>query len=128
MYILTTTDYFMKWLEVVALKKVDAEELIRFLNDRILSRFGVPDKFITHNGSIFIGSKFMEFCRQYGIIMGQSSNYYPQVNGLFESMNKPLVHILKKIVDIKQRNWHLKLTDAFWESRMTPKDNTEMQG
>jgi hypothetical protein len=58
MYILTTTDYFTKWLEVVVLKKVDAEELIRFLKDNILSRFGSPDKFITDNGSIFIGSKF----------------------------------------------------------------------
>ena len=65
MYILTATDYFTKWLEVVALKKVDAEELIGFLKDNILSRFGVPDKFITDNSSIFIGSKFTEFCGQY---------------------------------------------------------------
>jgi hypothetical protein len=71
-YILTTTYYFMKWPEAVELKKVDAEELIKFLKDNILSRFGVPDKFITDNGSIFIGSKFTEFCGEYGIIMGQS--------------------------------------------------------
>jgi hypothetical protein len=126
MYILTATDYFTKWPEAVALKKVDAEELIRFLKDNILSRFGVPDKFITDNGSIFIGSKFTEFCGQYGIIMGQSSNYYPQGNGLVESTNKTLVQILKKIVDRNQRNWHLKLTEALWESRTTPKDSTGM--
>jgi hypothetical protein len=89
MYILTTTDYFTKWLESVALKKVDAKELIKFLKDNILLIFGVPDKFITDNGLIFIESKF--FCKQYGIIMGQSSNYYPQVNGLDESTNKTLV-------------------------------------
>jgi hypothetical protein len=70
MYILTTTDYFTKWLEAVALKKVDAEELIKFLKYNILSIFGVTDKFITDNGLIFIGSKFMEFCGQNGIIMG----------------------------------------------------------
>jgi hypothetical protein len=60
-YILTTTDYFTKWSEPMALKKVDDEELIKFLKDNILSRFGVPDKFITDNGLIFIESKFMEF-------------------------------------------------------------------
>jgi len=75
-YILTATDYFTKWPEAVALKKDDIEEPIKFLKDNILSRFGVPDKFITYNGSIFIGSKFMEFCGEYGIIMGQSSNYW----------------------------------------------------
>jgi hypothetical protein len=40
------------------LKKVDSEQLIIFLKDNILSRFGVLEKFITDNGSIFIGSKF----------------------------------------------------------------------
>jgi transposase InsO family protein len=98
MYILTDTNYFMKWTEAVELKKDDYEELIKFLKDNILSRFGVPDKFITDNGSIFIGSKFTKFCGEYGIIMGQSSNYYPQGNGLVESTNKTLVQILKKTI------------------------------
>jgi hypothetical protein len=125
-YILTATDYFTKWPEAVALKRVDSEELIKFLKDNILSRFGVPEKFITDNGSIFIGSKFTEFCGEYGIVMGQSSNYYPQGNGLAESTNKTLIQILKKTIDKNQRNWHLKLIDALWASRMTLKDNTGM--
>jgi len=125
-YILKTIDYFMKWLEAVALKKVDAEELIKFLKDKILLRFCVPNKFITENGLIFIRSNFTEFCRQYGITMGQSLNYYPQGNGLVESTNKTLVQILKKTVDSNQRNWHLKLTIALWASRTTPKNNTRM--
>jgi transposase InsO family protein len=116
----------MKWMEVVELKKVDFEDLIKFLKDNILSRFSFPDKFITDNGSIFIGSKFTEFCREYGIIMGQPSNYYPQGNGLVESTNKTLVQILKKTIDRNQTNWHLKLTDALWESKTTPKDSIGM--
>jgi hypothetical protein len=36
------------------------------------------------------------------------------------------VQILKKIVDGNQRNWHLKLTEALWASRTTPKDSTGM--
>jgi hypothetical protein len=70
MYILTTTNYFTKLSEVVELMKFDTEELIKLCKHKILSRFGVPDKFITDNGSIFIGSKFMDFCGEYGIIMG----------------------------------------------------------
>jgi hypothetical protein len=69
-YIITATDYFTKWKEVVALRNVDSEQLIHFLKENILSRFGVPEKFITDNGSIFIGSKFTNFCGEYGIIMG----------------------------------------------------------
>ena len=77
MYILMATYYFMKWPEVVALKKVDSEELIKFLKYSFMSRFGVWDKLLKDNGSIFIGSKFIDFFGEYVIIMGQSSNFYP---------------------------------------------------
>ena len=70
-YILTSMDYFTKWKEAIALKKVDSDELIKFLKDNILSRFGIPEKRVTNNGSIFIGSKFTKFCGEYGIVMGQ---------------------------------------------------------
>jgi transposase InsO family protein len=121
MFILTTTDYFKKWPEAMALKKVDSEELIKFLKDNIFSRFDVLDKFITDNGSIFIRSNFTKFCGEYGIIMGQSSHYYPQGNSLVESTNKTLFQILNKTIDKNQRNWHLKLTDPLWACKMTPK-------
>jgi hypothetical protein len=81
-HILTAIDYFKKWSEGVTLKRDDDEELIKFLKDNILSRFSFLEKIITDNVSIFIGSKFTEFCGEYGIVMGKSSNYYPQVNGL----------------------------------------------
>ena len=58
--------------------------------------------------------------------MCQSSNYYPEGNGLAESTNKTLVQILKKTIDKNQRNWNLKLTDALWARRLTPKDNVGM--
>jgi hypothetical protein len=60
MHILTTTNYFTKWQEVMELKRVDSEELIKFLKYNILSRFCVPYKFITNNGLIFISSNFTE--------------------------------------------------------------------
>jgi hypothetical protein len=56
--------------------------------------------------------------------MGQSSNYYPQGNGLAESTNKTLIQILKKTIIENLRNWNTKLIDALWASRLTPKDNT----
>ena len=60
----------MKWPEAVASKKDDAKEIIKFLKDNILSRFNVPDKFITDNGSIFIGSKFIDFLENMELLWG----------------------------------------------------------
>jgi hypothetical protein len=33
---------------------------------------------------------------------------------------------LKKTINKNQKNWHLKLIGALWESRMTPKDSIKM--
>jgi len=113
-------------MEVVELKKNDAQEIIKFLKEYILLIFGVPNKFIIDNGSIFIGSKSTNFCGEYGIIMSQSSNYYPQGNFLVQSRNKTRIQILKKTIDKNKRNFHLKLTDALWENIMNLKDNIGM--
>jgi hypothetical protein len=69
-YILTATDYFTKWPEAVALERVDSEELIKFIKDNILSIFGIPDKIITDNGSIFISSKLHNFVENMELLWG----------------------------------------------------------
>jgi hypothetical protein len=80
-YNIITTDYFTKWQEDVSLRNVDSEQLILFLKENIFSKFGGPKKFIMNNSSIFIGSNITIFCGEYGIIMKQSSNYYPLLRG-----------------------------------------------
>jgi hypothetical protein len=47
--------------------------------------------FVIDSGLIFIGSNFTEFYEEYRIIMGESSNYYPQGNFLAESTKKTLL-------------------------------------
>jgi uncharacterized membrane-anchored protein YjiN (DUF445 family) len=108
---LIATDYFTKWKEARALKKEDTGELISFVEENILSRFGVPEKFITGNGTIFIGSKFTSFCGEYGIT--REIIKLLSINGLVEWTNKTLVQILKKIILKNQRNWHNKMNNAF---------------
>jgi len=92
-YIITVSDYFMKWKEVVALRNVDSEKLIHFLKVNILSRFVILEKFIVDKGSIFISSKFTKFCGEYTRSMGKSSIYFQRGNNLAESTNKTLVQI-----------------------------------
>ena len=55
------TDCLTKWKEARTLKKDDTDELISFIEENILSRFGVPEKFITDNGIIFVGSNLFPF-------------------------------------------------------------------
>ena len=41
-YILTPTDYFTRWVEAISLRKVNEDAVMEFLQDHIMTTFGVP--------------------------------------------------------------------------------------
>ncbi|MCY6524760.1 integrase catalytic domain-containing protein, partial [Actinobacillus pleuropneumoniae] len=81
-WILTTTDYFTKWIEAIPTRQVFDAVIIKFLENNILARFGCPRKIITHNVAAFRSKKMVDFCNNYEITLGHSTTYYPQRNGL----------------------------------------------
>ena len=123
-WILTTTDYFTKWVEVIPTKKETNAVVMDFLEDNIITRFGVPARIITDNGPCFVSSKMSSFCFKYGIVLSHSSNYYPQGNGLAESSNKNLLTIIKKIVGDNKKAWDSKIKFSLWADRITKKSST----
>jgi hypothetical protein len=62
-----------------------------------------------------------EFTLHKGKILGYSSNYYPQGNGVVESTNKNMIHILKQMVVYHQRNVHNAPPNALCDNRVAPK-------
>ena len=46
-WILTATDYFMKWIVAIPTRNATETVIMQFLEELILSRFGVPRKIIT---------------------------------------------------------------------------------
>ncbi|XP_059070497.1 uncharacterized protein LOC131860140 [Cryptomeria japonica] len=78
LYILTTTDYFTKWVEAISIKNATSEIVCRFLKENIISRFGVPYKILSDNVATFSSSKISQFFFEYSILLTQSSDYYPQ--------------------------------------------------
>jgi transposase InsO family protein len=121
-YILTATDYFMKWVETIPLTLVNKKVVIQFIEQQLITRFGVPSILVFDNAAYFSSTLLMEFDLDKGIIIKYSANYCPQGNGLAESTNKNLVRILKKMVADNQRNWNNLLHNALWEDRVTPKE------
>jgi hypothetical protein len=113
-WILTATDYFTKWVEAIPTKRATDSVAINFLEDNILSRFSCPRKIFTDNAQAFKYMAMISFCQKYNIILGHSTTYYPQGNGLVESSNKSLVNIIKKVLDENKRSWHVHLKYALW--------------
>eukprot|EP00253_Pinus_taeda_P001458 PITA_01458 len=80
-YILTATDYFTKWVEAIPLKTTNYEAIIEFIDQFIITRFGVPNALVFDNASYFSGNAMFDFTIKRGFKLKYSANYYPQGNG-----------------------------------------------
>ena len=75
-----------------------------FLQNHIMTRFGVPISLVFYNASYFSSIRLTAFANERGIKLHYSTNYYPQGNGLEKSIDKNMIRILKKIVRENQRS------------------------
>lgn len=123
-WILTTTDYFTKWVEEIPVRNVIDSVIIKFIEENILSRFGCPTQIVTDNATTFSSVKMIEFCQKYQILLHHSTPYYPQGNGLAESSNKSMIKVIKNTLADHKKSWDSHLIYAVWANRITPKRST----
>ena len=75
-FVLVTTDYFIKWTEAVPLKNMTHKEVIEFITEHIIHRFGIPQTLTMDQGSSFISKEVRAFAEFYKIKLLNSSSYY----------------------------------------------------
>jgi transposase InsO family protein len=81
-------------------------EVISFVQEHIIYRFGVPQTLTTDQGPSFMSHQFREFTESLKIKLLNSSPYYAQANGQAEASNKVLIKIIKKRIKDNPRKWH----------------------
>jgi hypothetical protein len=121
-YILTATNYFTKWEEVIPLTHVNEKVVIPFIEKQLITRFGILSILVFDNEAYFYSNLLTYFSLDKGIIIKYSANCYPWGNEVAESTNRNLVRILKKKVAENQGNWHISIHNALWDDRVTPKE------
>jgi hypothetical protein len=72
-WVLTTIDYFTKWIEAIPTKRATDNVIIQFIEEHILSIFGCPRKIVTDNAQAFKIKKMIQFCEKYNIIINDST-------------------------------------------------------
>ena len=98
-FIAVAMDYFTKWVEAILLKMVTSQNMIDFVQEHIIYRFGVPQTITTDQGTMFI-SEFKNFVNNTGFKLLNSSPYYAHDNGQAEASNQTLIKLIKKkIID-----------------------------
>ena len=96
-WILTATEYFTKWVEAIPLKKATGAALANFIQKHIITRFKIPRRFISDNGTPFINKDMKNLTEAYHIKHGRSIPYYPQGNCQAKATNRVILKILKKM-------------------------------
>eukprot|EP00253_Pinus_taeda_P006717 PITA_06717 len=97
-YIILAVDYFTKWAEAMPTFEADGKTSTIFIFNHIIARFGVPQAIITDHGRHFRNVMMTELTGQLGLCHDSSTPYYPQANGLVESINKVLVIMIRRII------------------------------
>uniref|UniRef100_A0A2N9F794 RNA-directed DNA polymerase n=1 Tax=Fagus sylvatica TaxID=28930 RepID=A0A2N9F794_FAGSY len=127
-WILVATEYFTKWVEAIPLRKATGAAVANFIREHIITRFGIPYKLVTDNGTPFINKDVREMLEHYRVKHRRSTPYYPQGNGQAEATNRMLLRILSKMVFDYGNDWKAHLADVLWAYRSSPKTATDLEG
>jgi len=69
------TDYFTKWVEAVPLKVASLTNVIEFIREHIIYKFGVPRSITTDQGKMFTSKDFKDFATSTSFKLINSSPY-----------------------------------------------------
>ncbi|CAL2245408.1 unnamed protein product [Prunus armeniaca] len=125
-FIIVATDYFTKWVEAKAVKSTTSQEIIIFIEEQIIQRFGIPESIITDRGSYFISREMLDMAEAFKFRLLQSTPYYAQANGHAESSNKVIINIIRKMLEKNPKQWHEKLSKTLWAYRTSKREATGM--
>ncbi|XP_057484915.1 uncharacterized protein LOC130771317 [Actinidia eriantha] len=118
-FLLAATDYFTKWIEAEPVAQIREVDVIKFIRQNILSRFGIPPAFVSDNGTQFVGSKVRRLLEQLKIEFYTSTPSYPQYNGQTEATNKTIMIGIKKRLEKAKGKWVEELANVLWAYRTT---------
>ncbi|XP_034212946.1 uncharacterized protein LOC117625510 [Prunus dulcis] len=59
-FIIVATYYFTKWVEAKPVKSITSQEIITFIEEQIIQRFGIPESITTDRGSSFISEEMLD--------------------------------------------------------------------
>ena len=80
-FIFVATNYFSKGVKAVPLKKAEQKDVIQFIKEQIIHRFGIPQSITIDQGTVFTEDEMTYFAKDYGIQLFRSTPFYAQENG-----------------------------------------------
>jgi len=116
-FLLVATDYLTKWIKVVPFSEVTGQQVIKFLWQNVVCRFGLPHTIISDRGTNFAIREVATFCAKYKITYQFSILYYSQGNDQAETSNHTILDSLCKSLGKAKGKWVKRLPGVLWAYR-----------
>jgi transposase InsO family protein len=104
-YILSMTDAFTKYVELVVIPSKDAATVAKAIYDRWICRFGCPLQVVTDQGKEFCAQLTDELFTLLNIQHTTTTAYHPQCNSQAEVANKTIAKYLSRVVGEDTLDW-----------------------
>ncbi|CAG8622836.1 2510_t:CDS:2 [Paraglomus occultum] len=101
-HMIVAQDYFTKWPIAQPTQMTNAEEAVAFVENHIITIYGVPEQIITDKGSTFTSDYWKRAMKKWRINHTPTTAANPQANGQVERFNQTLVRMLKKKLGVKK--------------------------
>ncbi|XP_070039387.1 uncharacterized protein [Nicotiana tomentosiformis] len=105
-------------------QKIGECEVVDFLWENIIYRFGIPKEIACDNVPQFIGAKVTKFLEDLKIKRITSSPYHPSANGQADLKNKVIIQNLKKRLEAANGKWPEEFFVVLWAYRTMAKSST----
>ncbi|GJV02104.1 reverse transcriptase domain-containing protein [Tanacetum coccineum] len=122
-FVVVAIDYFTKWVEAKPLVKITGKEIIRFVMDNIICRYGLPRIIVTDNGAQLVSDPFKSWCKRFEIQQMNTAVAHPQANGLVERANRSLMEGIKTRLGREKAGWVDELPNVLWAHRTSIKQS-----
>lgn len=80
-YLLVFVDYFLKWIEVCAVREATAKVMAGKFVSEVFVRHGTPTYLISDRGTPFVSELFENVTSTLGSVHRLTTAYHPQTNG-----------------------------------------------
>ncbi|GKT18493.1 DDE-type integrase/transposase/recombinase [Aduncisulcus paluster] len=106
-YIIVLVDAFSKWVELVPVRTLEAEEAADALVRSVFARHGLPRQIKSDNGPQFANSLFARLTTCFEVFQYTTTPYHPEANGAVERVMRELKkHIHALLHDVlERRDW-----------------------
>ncbi|CAL9021019.1 unnamed protein product [Prunus brigantina] len=73
---IVATDYLTKWVEAKPVTSTTSQEIITFIEEQIVQRFGILESITTDKGTSFISKEMLDMAETFKVKLLQSTPYY----------------------------------------------------